>query len=465
MSAGRLRPGLLAALGAGVLALVTGSPLFLFLGLVPLGYGVFGYLSGAPEPTVTVERTVSDTDPRPGDDVTVTLTVENAGDRPLADLRVADDPPAGVPVDGPTQLATALRPGESVSLAYDLSLPRGTFEFGSPVVRTRSLAGAVAGERELDAEGVDAVTCQTLLDAVPLQDHTIQYVGRTPTDSGGSGVEFFATRDYQPGDPVGRIDWRRYARTGELTTVDLREERAMTVVFLVDDRPAVQRTVPGYGPDSLDLSVYAVSRALPALLDENHRIGVSVLSALGDGSGGYVPPGGGEAVRAASEATLRDAGAAGADDERGDAARADGGTLEEGDAHGEDPVAPGEGDEAGTDRSPAGETAGRQAGRRLAERLPPRTQVVCCTPLTDDLATGLADALIHRGYALTVLSPDMRTAVDDERPTVGRRFAAVRRETRRRRLTRRGVPVVDWSLDAPLAMALADVFGSWGRSL
>lgn len=447
MSTGRLRPGLLAALGAGVIALLTGEPLFLFLGLVPLAYGVFGYLSGAPEPTVSVERAVSDTDPRPGDEVTVTLTVENTGERPLADLRVADDPPAGVPVDGPTQLATALRPGESVSIEYELSLPRGTFEFGSPVVRTRSLAGAVAGERDLDADGTGSVTCQTLLDAVPLQDHTIQYVGRTPTESGGSGVEFYATRDYQPGDPVGRIDWRRYARTGELTTVDLREERAMTVVFLVDDRPSAQRTVPGYGPDSLDLSVYAVSRALPALLDENHRVGVGVLSAIGEGPGGYVPPGGGEAVRTASEAALRDAG-----DEpgsiggnSGDAARPDGGE---------------------TQTSREGEAAGTEVGRRLAERLPPRTQVVCCTPLTDDLATGLADALVHRGHALTVLSPDMRSAVaDGERPTVSRRLAAVRRETRRRRLTRRAVPVVDWSLDAPLAMALADVFGSWGRSL
>ncbi|WP_276260805.1 DUF58 domain-containing protein [Haloglomus litoreum] len=452
MSTGRLRPGLLAALGAGVLGLLTGEPLFLFLGLVPLAYGVFGYLSGAPEPTVSVERAVSDTDPRPGDDVTVTLTVENTGERPLADLRVADDPPAGVPVEGATQLATALRPGESVSLEYELSLPRGTFEFGSPVVRTRSLAGAVAGEHDLDAAGTGAVTCQTLLDAVPLQDHTIQYVGRTPTESGGSGVEFYATRDYQPGDPVGRIDWRRYARTGELTTVDLREERAMTVVFLVDDRPGAQRTVPGYGPDSLDLSVYAVSRALPALLDENHRVGVSVLSALGDGTGGYVAPGGGEAVRTASEAALRDAGDGPASDQStddrptgaGDAARPDGGSTE----------------------SSAGEATGTEVGRRLAERLPPRTQVVCCTPLTDDLATGLADALVHRGHALTVLSPDMRSAVaDGERPSVGRRLAAVRRETRRRRLTRREVPVVDWSLDAPLAMALADVFGSWGRSL
>ncbi|TSD13371.1 DUF58 domain-containing protein [Haloglomus irregulare] len=448
MSADRLRPGLLAALGAGVLGLATGESTFMILALVPLAYGVFGYLSGAPEPSLRVERSVSDTEPRPGDDVTVTLAVENTGDRPLADLRVADDPPNGVPVDGPTQLATALRSGETATLSYDCSLPRGTFEFGTPVARTRTLAGAVATETEVAAAGADAVTCQTLLDAVPLQDHTIQYVGRTPTDSGGSGVEFYATRDYQPGDPVGRIDWRRYARTGELTTVDLREERAMTVVFLVDDRPDAQRTVPGYGPDSLDLSVYAVSRALPTLLDENHRVGVSVLSNLGEGAGGYVAPGGGGAVRTASETALENAGEESADSPDRTAAP-DGGT----DA------------DTGNGSSRPGEAVGQQVGRRLAERLPPRTQVVCCTPLSDDLVTGLSDALVHRGHALTVLSPAIRTAVEGGDPSLGRRLATVRRETRRRRLVRREVPVVDWSLDAPLALALADVFGSWGRSL
>jgi hypothetical protein len=57
----------------------------------------------------------------------------------------------------------------------------------------------------------------------------------------------------------------------------------------------------------------------------------------------------------------------------------------------------------------------------------------------------------------------MRTAGGD--PTLGRRLAGARREVRRRRLTRRAVPVVDWSLDTPLAFALAEVFDSWGRSL
>jgi len=67
---------------------------------------------------------------------------------------------------------------------------------------------------------------------------TTKYHGRVPTDVGGAGVEFHATREYRRGDPVKRIDWNRRARTGELATLELREERAATVVLLIDAREA-----------------------------------------------------------------------------------------------------------------------------------------------------------------------------------------------------------------------------------
>jgi len=61
---------------------------------------------------------------------------------------------------------------------------------------------------------------------LPLRGLTTKYHGRVPTDVGGAGVEFHATREYRRGDPVKRIDWNRRARTGELATLELREERA-----------------------------------------------------------------------------------------------------------------------------------------------------------------------------------------------------------------------------------------------
>lgn len=414
---------LVAALVACVLAFAVGSPGVLLVALVPLGYAAYGSLNRTPDPTLAVERDVDDRRPRPGQDVTVTLTVENVGDHVATDVRVADDPPPGVPLDGTPEAAVSLRPGETTTVTYDCNVPRGTFEWGDVRVRSRNAAGTAVAAEELSPEGVDELTCQTLLDAVPLRDRTIQYVGRAPTDSGGSGVEFHSTRAYRRGDPVGRIDWARYARTGDLTTVQMREERALTVVFLVDDRPRAQRSHPDYGPDTLDLAVYAVSQAFPTLVEENHRVGVATAVAVRDGDpGGYVSPGSGPAVEAATEDALDDLRADGA----GDAAK-----------------------------------TGEAVATDLAARLPPGAQVVCCSPLVDGFATGVARSLERHDHAVTVLSPDVRP--DD--PSLAARLAATRRRTRVRALERRGVPVVDWDLDDPLATALGAVFETGGRVL
>lgn len=437
MSRARFTPGLVAALGALLVGLAVGEQLFFLLAIVPLGYVFVGAVSGVSEPDIAIHRAVSPREPAPGESVTVTLTIENTGEAPIVDLRVADHPPSGVPVTGQTELATALAAGETATLRYQLSLPRGRFRFDPPALRVRGIAGTTTIDSEPSLSGAAAVTCQTLLDAVPLPDHTIQWVGRTPTDVGGAGVEFFATREYRHGDPVNRIDWHRYARTGALSTVEYKEEHAITVVFLLDDRPDVQRGLAGYGPDTLDLGTYAVSRALPTLLDENHRVGVARYTALSSDTG-YVAPGSGPAVEAGVESTLDAAQAA------GEPAR----------------VEP----DGGTDSDASwGDVLDAGVLEQFTSRLPTRAQVVWCTPAVDDAGHDLADVLHQHGHRLTVLSPDMGSATSDA--TVPLAIAGIDRRNRLERLQQRDVPVVDWALDEPLAVALARVFDSWGRSL
>lgn len=400
---------------ATVAGLATGNALFLVLAVLPLGYAVVGALSGVPDPEVTVERSVDPARPSPGEAATVTLAVTNEGDAAIPDLHVAADPPEGVPVvDGETRAATALGAGETERVEYAVRPPRGTHDFGDVTVRARNLAATASTERSVTPEGATTLTCLTLLDSMPLRDQTIQYVGRTPTDVSGSGVEFHSVRDYQRGDPVSRIDWNRYASTGELTTVTLREERAMTVVFVLDDRPDAQLSASGYGPDSLDLSTYAVSRGLSVLTDENHRVGVTTVTDVVES---WVPPSGATSTAAVEAAADRSSGRV----------RADGGEV----------------------------------GRELATLLPPNAQVVCCTPLSDDLPASLAETLARHDHAVSVLSPDMTSAAD----TLGAAVEGLERTNRLTELRRDGVPAVDWDLTAPLAVALADVFESGGRRL
>ncbi len=50
----------------------------------------------------------------------------------------------------------------------------------------------------------------------------------------GRGMEFEEVREYQPGDDVRTIDWNVTARAGDAYVKQFREERELTVLFLVD---------------------------------------------------------------------------------------------------------------------------------------------------------------------------------------------------------------------------------------
>jgi uncharacterized protein (DUF58 family) len=56
----------------------------------------------------------------------------------------------------------------------------------------------------------------------------------------GQGLEFEENRVYQPGDEPRLLNWRLYARTGELYTRVFREERRPQVFLLVDRRASMR---------------------------------------------------------------------------------------------------------------------------------------------------------------------------------------------------------------------------------
>ena len=416
----RWQGALVVTLVVSLAAVLLGAPALFMLGVVPLGYVFVGVVSAAPPTTLTLDRTLDDDRPRPGQPICVTLSMTNEGDRVLPDVRLTDAVPEDVPItDGSSATATAIRPGETVTHEYELLPPRGEYQFGTPRVRVRNLASSVVDTLEPDVDGTTSFTCETLLDSFSLHDRTIQYVGRTPTDDGGSGIEFYAAREYRHGDPINRIDWHRLARTGELATIEHREERAVTMVFLVDDRQGVHHGSLTGGPDSYDLTLYAASRGLLASIEDGNRTGFGLLQ-----DGAWIDPGAGADVRQRVEAAL--------EDDAPNRVRADGGRL----------------------------------AIDLENRLPRNAQIVFCSPLTDDAAVDLVEHLRLRGRAVTVISPDMTTSVSDSvhasATDVGTGVdtdtppgAMISRLERRNRLDElRGVgsTVVDWNLAEPLSV-------------
>ncbi|WP_459195019.1 DUF58 domain-containing protein [Halosimplex sp. J119] len=442
---GRWLVGLALALVAGSAGVVlsnTGAFLAAIVGLVYAGYVS---LTGPPEAALVVERVVAPVAPKPGDRVSVTVRAENVGSAPIADLRLADDPPAGLEViDGETRKAATVETGETMELHYDLRVTRGKHGFGDVVAVARGASGV--GVRRTVYDAAETLVCHTPVESVALTGQTGIGAGRVQTDSGGEGVEFYATREYARGDPASRVDWNRYATTGELTTVTYRESRAATVMAVVDGR-FVRRRAPG-DPTPRELCSYAAVRIADAVLDEQNLVGASVFDhrrSIEFATLGTVAPDRGTEQSLRIRSLLERELGVEVDDLHVSARHgAESGSGAEAD------------DEQRTATGPGSESATR-GSNSLLDRLPEGAQVVFVTPLLDDVAVRAVDELVAREHATTVVSPDV---TDGSTPG-----GAVERVLRSERLgsvtgTKR-VRVVDWSPDEPLQAAVDRASARW----
>ncbi|WP_232687318.1 DUF58 domain-containing protein [Halobacterium zhouii] len=405
------------SLFAAAAGAATSRPAALLLAVLGVGYAAYGQLFRPPEATIDVERTIHADDPQPGDEVEVTLALTNQGSF-VPDLRVTDGVPESLEVvEGSPRTATSLRPGKRAAVTYTVEMRRGEHTFEGVDVVARDLSGAYETETTLSTASVVAsIPPLPTLESFPLRSQTVQRVGRVPTSTGGTGVEFHATREYRSGDPLSRVDWNRLARTGELSTVQYREERAATVVVVVDTR-AEAHVADDDGEDAVEHAVTAAGGATSALLDSGDRVG---LVSFGP-HWAWLAPDLGREHRVRVEDTLaRHRGFAALDPDR--------------------------------------RFLGALVFRRLQKHLSADAQVVFCTPLVDDDAVEYARRLEAGGNPVTVVSPN---ATGTE--TLGQQVARIERATRLRSLRKSGIRVVDWSPDDSLPLAVATAERGWSK--
>jgi uncharacterized protein (DUF58 family) len=410
--------------GVSALALVAGgagialdAPTLLVAAAVGVGYAAYARGSSAPETALAAERRFDVDRPVPGEEVGVTLSVRNVGGSIVPDLRLVDGVPGPLRVtDGSPRLATALRPGQVATVEYTVRAKRGDHAFDSVQAILRGYAGSV--EREFELSTDERLVCTpstTATREIPLRALTSRYTGRVETADGGEGVEFFATREYRPGDSLSRIDWNRHARTGNLATLEFRQERAATVVLVLDLRKGAYLRERGAGLHAADRGVDAASQVFTALLDTGDRVGVAAFSR----GSVWLPPGTGNEHWARARELF--------------------GTHPD--------LSP---------TVPEKRVSVLLGVRRLRKRLPADAQVLLFSPLCDDEIVRGAKLLDAHGHLVTVLSPDP-TATD----TPGRRLARAERLARMTALRSTGIRVVDWPPDEELAAVVDSVTRRW----
>ena len=301
----------------GAIGLLDRNPALLLAGVVPLAYAAYGSMADASIPDdVSFERSIEPTPAPPGRAVFVSLTVTNESARTLADCRIVDGVPDELAVvSGTPRAGVTLAPGESTELSYEVIARRGDHRFDAPRVAVRGIGGGAVERSTPSTAGDRRLDCRLDAGAPPLEEQADGFAGQLPTDRPGRGIEFHSVRQYATGDSARRIDWRHYARRGELATVNYEQPGVATVVFVVDARPE-SRVVAGPGrPTAVELAAYAGTRALSDLLGAGHEVGVAIVGADGDGPAGlhWLEPGSGADQRTRALEYFRRATAVGGD--------------------------------------------------------------------------------------------------------------------------------------------------------
>jgi len=393
------------------LALLRGGPIALAIPL--LVYLGAGLLLGPPgRASLRVTRTLGADRVRPGEPVSVTLTVENPG-ADLEEVTIRDRVPPGLKVvEGETSALGPLPSGGKLVLEYTLKGPRGSYRFGGAEItvgdpfRIRPRTEVWEAPRQLfvlpEARALRRVEIR------PRQ--TRLHAGLIPARRGGPGAEFYGVREYQPGDPLRSLNAWAVARDPEtLYITEFEQERSADVGLIVDARRRADARV---GSASLfEHSVEAAAALADAFLQGGHRVGLLVYGGHLD----WTFPGTGRVQR---EKILR--------------------TLA---------------------RARLGESLVFEGFDYLPTRLfPARSQIVLVSPLLPGDETRLI-ALRARGYAVLIVSPDpvsfeARGFPDDETTRLAVRIARVERTLLLRRLQRAGIVVVDWDVEVPFVRAV-----------
>lgn len=440
----RWEPALIAALVLAGVGVFVGNVVAILGAVIPLSYVLFGSVNSLPQDSsIEVERELSKPTPSPGSLVTVTLRVRNTDSAVYSDLRIVDAVPDDLSVvDGSPRAAFSLRPGATRELEYTVIARRGTFEFASPSIRIRTLTGTQRATVVSAVDGDTAIDCLAQPEDVPLQAANTIRAGAIASDASGEGIDFHSLREYRSSDRISRVDWRHYAKTSELTTVEFQEQRSATTLLVVDARASANATPFAGHPGGIELVTYAAAQVSEALVNAGHRVGVTVMGVDGDDidptvetdstGAPWVEP------EAQAETAIRIQHILNAVylHWTSDGTRAESTTTKPSD-------------------QPASTDGGTTIANRITSRTDTATQVLLVSPLLDEELLPIVKQLRVSGHGVSCISPNLTVG-----PGNGATVASLARHGRLDALRGTGTAIIDWEPDKPLWPVLEQNFTS-----
>lgn len=238
---------------------------------------------------VRYSRSLSETRAFEGEEIGLTVTLVNDKPLPLPWVEITDHLPEAMealdvhtsPSAAPGYLlfrrSTSLGWYERVSWTNRLRCSRrGFFRLGPAHLKSSDLFGVFVEEREVD-EFVDITVYPRiyLLEDLGIPAHRPFGEHLGGRDLFADPTRIRALRDYRPGDPLRRIDWKASARRSSLVA-RVYEPAATRQVVIALNADTFEHNWEGYDPVVLERAVSVAGSVAVAMLDE--RFGVGLVS-------------------------------------------------------------------------------------------------------------------------------------------------------------------------------------------
>ncbi len=209
--------------------------------------------------------------------VEVSVTVSNEG--PAVDrLHLSDPVQEGMEIlDGHTEQIVSLESGENATLSYTFQAGRGRFVWESIQAVVSDPFGLLESTVEVPAAEEVRVEpgLRKFRPFMIRPQRTLHSAGSIPARRGGSGTDFWGVREYYPGDPLRRLDWRLTARhPHKFFTKEFEQEEIADIGLILDARRKTDLQTEG---DSLfEHSARAIASLAEVFLRQGNRVSLLI---------------------------------------------------------------------------------------------------------------------------------------------------------------------------------------------
>lgn len=180
-------------------------------------------------------------------------------------------------IEGNPRLFACLVPNGEVELRYVFNAARGGFKWDNILVSVMDPFGCIRKKLLIEAKG-DSFFHPQYRKFRPFESYpwkTVSSPGINPTRRSGSSTDFFGIREYHPGDPIKKLDWKMTAKNPHKFFIrEFEQESNSEIGIIVDGRKNMEINVR-------DASLFELEISLAASLSEmfirqGDRVGLSI---------------------------------------------------------------------------------------------------------------------------------------------------------------------------------------------